>query len=91
MRSASSYSHGAREASHTRSAAREREGGLLVGNPTESQAAAQKLSREHTCSSRRWHLVGVIEQIKKLLLLLFWEETGLCCIDVLEGPEWQVI
>lgn len=90
MRSASSYSHGAREASHTQSAAREREGGL-VGNPTESQAAAQQLSREHTCSSRRWHLVGVIEQIKKRLLLLFWEETGLGCIDVLEGPEWQII
>ena len=36
-----------------------------------------------------WGPVGLIEQIKKLLLLIFREETGLGRIDVLEGPARQ--
>lgn len=41
------------------------------------------------CRGRRGHPVGLIEQIKKLLLLIFREETGLGRIDVLEGPARQ--
>lgn len=49
-------------------------------------SVAQKLRQEHTCRGQRWHPIGFVEQIQKLPLLILWEETGLCCIDVLEGP-----
>lgn len=56
--------------------------------PGEGQGrlVAQKLRQKHTC---RHPVVGFVEKVHQLPLLLFREETGLCCIDVLEGPAWQ--
>lgn len=70
--------------------------GILLEVPgktggSQGRAPAQQLRQKHTCRGQRWHPVGFIEQIKKLPLLIFWEETGLCRIDVLEGPARQTV
>ena len=84
----------ARESSPSLGAARNRGGERPARSPqkpdrSQGRTPAQQVHQKHTCRGQRRHPVGLIEQIKKLLLLILREETGLSCIDVLEGPARQ--
>lgn len=84
----------ARESSPSLCAAQERSGEHPARSPqkpggSQGRTPAQQVHQKHTCRGRRGHPVGLIEQIQKLPLLIFREETGLCRIDVLEGPARQ--